>query len=283
MDAAASVGLCAVLAVVLGAFALLTLASGPRTFERLEREAPLPVIGKAPMEAVYGTITPVARLLAAMGVSANAVTLSSLALATAAAVCFALGHFGVGAAIACVAALADAIDGIVARESGTQSAFGKILDTTVDRYVEAVLLGGVAVFVRHSVVLLALVLAALVGGFMVSYASSVLRELREADFRAPMRRAQRLTILLAGATLVPFAASVAPSASTEVQLSPLIVALAIVASFGNATAVRRLLRGARAASRLRSPGAELRAEMPTERVTPIARRASAAPERLRHP
>ena len=42
------------------------------------------------------------------------------------------------------ASLADALDGIIARETKTAGRYGQILDTTVDRYVEGLLVGGIA-------------------------------------------------------------------------------------------------------------------------------------------
>jgi len=248
LDTTASVVLCIVLAGVLAAFCALTLRVGVRSFERLEREAPLAIVGKAPMEAVYSALQPVARLFVWLGISANGVTLSSLVFAGVAALFFATGHFGLGAVAACTAALADAVDGLVARQTHTVSRFGQLLDTTVDRYVEALFLGGIAIHVHATAWMLAVVLAALVGGFMVSYASSMLRELGAPDQRAPMRRAERLTFLIAGTVLVPLVASTAPSLEPAYQLSPLLVALGAIAVVGNVSAARRVLAAGRWAS-----------------------------------
>lgn len=290
IDTAASVGLCAALAVILAVFAVVSLVSGPRSFERLEREAPLPLVGKAPMEAVYAAIGPVARALVAIGVTANAVTVASFVMAAVAAVMFALGHFGLGALIAVLASLADALDGLVARESGTVSKFGQVLDTSIDRYVEALLVGGIAVYVRHDLPLLLLALAALVGGYMVSYASSVLRELAVPDVKAPMRRLERLTCLLVGALFVPFVASAGPGLSPRVQLAPVLVALGLIAVVGNVSAMRRLLGGARvAAARSGPPRPSAPASAPAavtpKLVHPQGLNATGAPatsNRLRH-
>jgi len=245
IDCTASVVLCISFAAVLAAFCALTLRVGVRTFERLEREAPLAIVGKAPMEAVYSALQPVARLIVWLGISANGVTVSSLGFAALAAMFFALGHFGLGALAACAAALADAVDGLVARQTQSVSRFGKLLDTTVDRYVEALFLGGIAIYVHETAWMLALVLAALVGGFMVSYASAMLREIGAPDPKSPMRRAERLTFLLAGAVLVPLVASAAPDLDPTLQLLPLLVALVAIGVVGNVSAARRMLAGAR--------------------------------------
>jgi phosphatidylglycerophosphate synthase len=246
MDFAAAMLVTGVFLTAGAAFAVSAWAAGRRrTFERLERERGLPLLGKAPLEAVYAFALPLGRGLAALGVSANAVTVASAIIAVGAGVLFATGHFGLGAAVAIVASLADALDGIIARETHTAGRFGQILDTTVDRYVEALLVGGIAFLVREDAILFLITLGGLVGGFMVSYASSVLREIGAPDRNAPMRRAHRLIYLLGGAVLVPFVAAALPNASLRVITAPVMVALAAIAVVGNVSAVRRLLNGAR--------------------------------------
>lgn len=245
IDLASAIALVGFLVTAIMAFTIAKVAWGHRGHERLARETGLPLLGKAPMEAVYAAIFPIGRGLARVGVSANAVSVAALGVAGSAGVLFATGHFGAGAATAVLATLADAVDGIVARESHTQSRFGQVLDTTIDRYVDALLVGGIAIFVRAEAWLLALCIAALVGGFMVSYASSVLRELKADDSGAPMRRAHRLAYLLTGATLVPFAEVALPQAPLASRLAPVVVALAAIAVVGNVSAVSRLLRAAR--------------------------------------
>src|SRR5689334_16165171 len=88
IDTAASIALCGALALVLAAFAATTLVTGPRTFARLAREAPLPIVGKEPMHAVYAAVVEVARPLAAARVPANAITLAALVVAAVAGTSF---------------------------------------------------------------------------------------------------------------------------------------------------------------------------------------------------
>ena len=291
IDTTASVALCVTLAAILAAFAVVSLVSGPRSFERIEREAPLPLVGKAPMEAVYAAIGPVARMLVALGVSANAITVASLVFAACAAASFGFGHFGLGTAFGAVAAMADALDGLVARQTGTASRFGQVLDTMIDRYVEALFIGGIAVFVRNDWILLSLALAALVGGYMVSYASSVLRELQVPDVRAPMRRIERLTCLLVATLLVPLIASAQVALSAlpvRVELAPVVVALALIAVVGNVSAIRRLMRGARIAAKTAKSGdaQPISSPIPSSQVPvcqAIEAPSHASSKRLRHP
>jgi len=269
IDLACAIALWGILASAIVAFAIASLAWGRRGHERLAREPGLPLLGKVPMEAVYAAILPIGRGLARIGVSANAVSIASLAIAAAAGVLFGMGHFGAGAAVAVVATLADALDGIVARETRTSNAFGKVLDTTIDRYVDAMLLGGIAVYVRAEIWLLVVTIGALVGGFMVSYASSVLRELKADDAGAPMRRAHRVAYLLTAAALVPFAEIVLPQAPLPLRLAPIVVALGAIAVIGNVSAVTRLLRTARVVQDTTPPPAPVPASALTPKTSTI--------------
>lgn len=251
VDIGSSIVLATTLAVALSSHAIASAAAGRAlSAKRVDREQGLPILGKAPMHAVYRALVPIGRGLALLGISANAVTVFSLVVAALAAVAIGLGHLGVGALVACVAALADAVDGIVAREGGTASSLGRVLDTTVDRYVDALLLGGLAVHVRHDVVLLVVVLAAIVGSFMVSYASSIERELGAPDSSSgiPMRRAHRLAYVLLGAALGPLVGRLAGGDYPAAGLAPIVVAVSAIAVIGNYSAVRRLIASARVAS-----------------------------------
>lgn len=247
IDLLASVTLACALTLVLLAYAIASVAAGrPLVTERVEREAALPLVGKAPMHAVYRALVPLGRGLAAIGVSANAISVASLAIAAVAAVAFATGHFGVAALVAAVASLADGLDGLVARLTGTKSRFGQVLDTTIDRYVDALFLGGIALYFRADAVLLGITLLAIVGSFMVSYASSVERELRVTGASAvAMRRAHRLAYLLGAAAAAPLLGNALGPVAEDVTLFVAVTAIAVV---GNASAVHRLLATARLAA-----------------------------------
>ena len=114
-------------------------------------------------------LSPVVDGLSAAGVTANAVTLFSLAAGLAAGVALATDHFGWATVAIAVASLGDAVDGMLARRTRTASAGGALLDATVDRYEELFVLAGLAVLFHDSVLVLVSILAAVAGSFMVSY------------------------------------------------------------------------------------------------------------------
>ncbi len=114
---------------------------------------------------------PVARLLARLGLTPNLVTLIGLAIAGAGAYLIATGHWWGGGLIVLFAGAFDMFDGALARATGKESDFGALLDSTIDRVSEAVVLLGLLAFYLSSNDDLGsiLVYVALVGSIMVSY------------------------------------------------------------------------------------------------------------------
>lgn len=185
---------------------------------------------------------PLADVCVAMGLDANGVSLASLAFAGAAGIALGTGHFGVGAALGVVSSVGDAVDGMVARRTGTASEAGEVLDATVDRYAELFFIGGVAYHLRADAGMLLLSLAAAAGATMVSYATAKAEALQVNVPRGIMRRQERAAYLALGAALVPIATAVASAAALPrwVGIAPMLLGLGLVAVCGNLSAVFRL-------------------------------------------
>jgi CDP-diacylglycerol--glycerol-3-phosphate 3-phosphatidyltransferase len=167
-----------------------------------------------------------------LGWPANALTVLSLASAAAAGAFFALGlPFPASAAIL-VCGIFDGLDGKVAAATGTATAFGAFLDSTLDRYAEACLFIGLAVRFRGRWILW-LTIAALVGSFMASYTRARAEGLGFDGRGGLMRRPERFLIL----GLAAFAGSLAP-----IFDEAMIAALGAIALFSNVTAVQRAVR-----------------------------------------
>lgn len=88
----------------------------------------------------------VGRSLAGLGLTPNALTVIGVVLNIAVAVIIAIGQAQVGGALLLVASAFDMLDGAVARATGASSRFGGFLDSTLDRYSEAVVYGGVLIY-----------------------------------------------------------------------------------------------------------------------------------------
>jgi CDP-diacylglycerol--glycerol-3-phosphate 3-phosphatidyltransferase len=184
----------------------------------------------------------VATVLIAARVSANTVTASSLVVAAVGGVLLGFGQFGWAALAMIAASLGDALDGIVARRTGSSSVAGALLDASVDRYQELLLLGGMAVYLRTSTWALVATLGALGGSFMVSYGSAKAEGLRVAAPPGVMRRAERATVLCAGVVLTPAFDRAVRSGFLPAwaEHAPLLLAIGAVAVVANISAVRRL-------------------------------------------
>ena len=228
----------------LGAAVAWTVAGRDVQSERVEQAGSSVLLGRRVQHAAYWAASPVGRALARAGVSANAITLASVPLAAGAAVAFAGEHWGVGALLGGMSYACDALDGLVARATGTASDAGEVLDAVCDRICEALMLGGVTVAWRASVPLLALALFAALGAQQVTLASAKAEVFPSARPRVPrgvMRRAERAVYFIGGAA-VTGALKDLGVATAQV---PLILAMVLVGVLGNASALHRFVSLAR--------------------------------------
>lgn len=171
---------------------------------------------------------PIARLLAAVGLSPNAITLIGMLGAVAAGVLASQGLLLAAGAATLIAGVLDLFDGSVARLTGTKSKFGALLDSTADRVSEAAVLIGLAVYYagEGSLVGVALSCGAMAGSMMVSYVRARAGGLRVdcevGVFTRPERVAAMGVGLIAGqwagvVLLVVVGATAALTAVTTVQ------------------------------------------------------------------
>jgi CDP-diacylglycerol--glycerol-3-phosphate 3-phosphatidyltransferase len=262
---------CAVLLLVAAATASFALSRKLRRDDGVRLEAAPKTVGlpRVVTSAALWALNPFARAMIALGISANAVTGLSLFAGGVAGVSLACGHFGVAALLFATASLGDALDGLVARATRTESAAGALFDASVDRYEEFFAFGGLAIYFRSSDSLLALMLLALLGSFMVSYGSAKAEALRVAVPAGSMRRAERATCLSIGTTLVPIVGALCGRLHGPVWLGemPILLAIGVIAIGANLSAVRRLRDVAAAVSLTRQSALTATASRPL-RETP---------------
>ena len=179
-------------------------------------------------ERLHASALPVGRAIARLGVSANALTLIGLALNILAAGIVAAGGMTLGGAAFLLASAFDALDGAVARATGTASAFGAFLDSVMDRYSEsAMFIGLLAVFASRQQLDVAVGCSvALVGSLLVSYARARAEGLGVDCEVGLLQRPERVVLLAAGLLLA------------DVLLVPIIWLIAIVT---NVTVVQRIV------------------------------------------
>ncbi len=142
----------------------------------------------------------VGRVLARWNVSPNAMTYLGLALTTGVAVLAALGEIRWAGLAYVFAAACDALDGTVARVSGRVSRFGAFLDSNIDRFEESIIFLGLAIHYsgtggRWET---PLILVAMVGSLMVSYARARAEAVGVTCKVGFMTRVPRVAIMIVG-------------------------------------------------------------------------------------
>lgn len=172
-----------------------------------------------------GVADAVARWLAFTGVTPNQLTILGFVMTIGVAFVIANGYEWQGGVLVILVGLFDMLDGAVARVRGMKTRFGAFLDSTLDRYSEAVLLAGV--LVAHAETPTAvLVVAALTGSLLVSYtrAKAEGKDIGVHGEVGWLPRPQRVVLLAAG------------------LITGLIVpALWVLAIFTNVTTLQRVL------------------------------------------
>jgi CDP-diacylglycerol---glycerol-3-phosphate 3-phosphatidyltransferase len=158
------------------------------------------------------------------GVHPDSITMFGTLLVGAAGILIGMGQMGWAAVVLFVAFPLDALDGATARarwaDLGKTTRFGGVLDSTLDRYADGFIFGGLSYYfaVQNQLVYMLLALAALIGTFGVSY---VRARAGEADLSVKIgafSRMERIVALMAG-LIVP------------VLLVPMVVLLAIGTNF----------------------------------------------------
>jgi CDP-diacylglycerol---glycerol-3-phosphate 3-phosphatidyltransferase len=142
--------------------------------------------------AAYRALMAVGWAIGRAGISANSLTYASLLFAAGAGVVAAFGQFLLAAGLVITSGLLDVLDGVVARATGTESQYGALLDSTVDRLSDGLPLLGIAVFYGNAHGASAVPIVAMLGGFTVSYVRARSEALGVKLPALFMRRAERV-------------------------------------------------------------------------------------------
>ena len=186
-------------------------------------------LSKIRKTAAYYLTRTVAQFLAKTSITPNAITWLGFSLTLVATALITTRHLFAAGLVVLIAGFFDMLDGALARSTNRSTRFGAILDSTLDRLAEAVLLLGILFFYAgdKSVAGILLVGAALFGSLMVSYIKARAEGLSLDCQVGFFTRAERVIVLALGLILNQFAYA-------------LIVALAIIVIFSFITAGQRL-------------------------------------------
>jgi CDP-diacylglycerol--glycerol-3-phosphate 3-phosphatidyltransferase len=241
------------LAAVSG-YAVRSLRVGRKQETRLERLGGTSLFGAWLMEAVYWAIRLPGRWLAQVGVHPDTLTWTSLVITLASAPIAASGHFSTAGLLFLVGAAFDALDGMVARQTGRASRQGAVLDSVLDRVADAAPLAGLVIFYRFSVWQMTVPLVAIVGGQLVSYVRAKAESMGLDLPSGLMRRHERVAYISGALIIAPMLSPVLGSPAGAVHPATLTI-LGLVA-VTSAFAAWRLLRTARESLAVRDTGSQ---------------------------
>ncbi len=178
----------------------------------------------------YRFTEPVVRLLARTSITPSAITWFGFLLTVGAAALIIKGHLLAAGFVVLLAGFFDILDGALARRTNQATRFGAVLDSTLDRLSEAVLLLGVLVLYagEQSITGILLASVALIGSLLVSYIRARAEALGLECQVGLFTRAERVIVLALGLLL------------SQIDYA-LIIALAIIVVFSFFTVGQRLL------------------------------------------
>jgi CDP-diacylglycerol--glycerol-3-phosphate 3-phosphatidyltransferase len=151
-------------------------------------------------EGARAGIGPIARALAGMGISANAVTVAGGVLTIIGAGLLAAGMPLGALLVLLIGTIADTLDGQIAKASGGATRLGAFLDSTIDRVSDGALFVGAAASGANlgQPLLLWSSLVALVASSLVSYVRAKAESLGVGASVGPAPREARIVIFLIG-------------------------------------------------------------------------------------
>lgn len=178
----------------------------------------------------YRFTEPVVRFLSRTPITPSAITWFGFLLTVGAAALIITGHLLAAGFVVLIAGFFDMLDGALARRINQTTRFGAVLDSTLDRLAEAVVLLGILVVYagEQSITGILLVSVALVGSLLVSYIRARAEALGLECQVGLFTRAERVIVLVLGLVL------------NQINYA-LIIALAIIVVFSFFTAGQRLL------------------------------------------
>jgi phosphatidylglycerophosphate synthase len=183
-------------------------------------------------DLAYRLTSPIVGVLSKLGMTPNILTLANLVLNIVAACVIASGHFLPGGVLILGSGLFDLLDGALARFTKQTTKFGAVLDSTVDRISEAATLCGLVIWYvqqEGAVLQIVLVLAVLIGSFLVSYIRARAEGLGWQCQVGLFTRAERVIVLAIGLI------------AGRIWVHSVFVALCVLAVFVFVTVVQRLV------------------------------------------
>lgn len=147
--------------------------------------------------------TPLARFLLRRGIGPDAVTITgTVGVCAGALIFYPTGHLLIGSLVVFAFVFSDTVDGLMARIQGQSSKWGAFLDSTLDRFGDAAIFGGLVLYFMgpgDSELWAGIALLDLVMGALTSYARAKAESLGMTAKGGIAERADRLVSILVAA------------------------------------------------------------------------------------
>ncbi len=199
----------------------------------LEKQRSMTKLSEIRKTVAYYLTQPAVWLLVRTSVTPNTVTWFGFLVTAGAAALIITGHLFAAGFVVLIAGFFDTLDGALARSTNRTTQFGAVLDSTLDRLAEAVLLLSILIFYvlsanERPVIAVLLVSIALIGSFLVSYVRARAEALGLECQIGLLTRAERVVVLALGLLL------------SQIDYA-LIIALSIIVVFSFITVSQRLI------------------------------------------
>jgi CDP-diacylglycerol--glycerol-3-phosphate 3-phosphatidyltransferase len=148
-------------------------------------------------------IGPVERTMLRLGTTPDHMNAAGLLLGALSGVLIGLGHLEAGGSAIILSGLCDILDGRLARARGLANAYGKFIDSTLDRFVETFAFLGFVAYYRHQPAGAFVAATALAASLLVSYAQARGETVNVSGSGGLMQRAERLVLTAFGCLLDP--------------------------------------------------------------------------------
>ena len=182
-------------------------------------------------------IGPIERGLLRLGARPDHLNVGGLVFGALAGILIGLGRIEGGGWSIALSGACDVLDGRLARSQGVSSAYGKFIDSTLDRFVETFAFLGFAVYFARWIGGPLVVAAGLGGSLLVSYAQARGETVNVTGSGGLMQRAERLVLMLLGCLFDPSLSR----ALGRPEGSVLIGVLTLIAAGSLGTAVHRTI------------------------------------------
>lgn len=226
--------------ICIAAIAVVSISGYLRCPHNLANVGGSAVLGPGIRGWYFENLRPLEELCVRWGIQPASLSYAQLVGSMLVGYCYATGMLFTGSWLLLFTGTLDIIDGRVARRTNSGSARGAFLDSVIDRYADSFAYLGLAIFFRTAWVLW-VVLFALLGGLMVSYARARAEGLGAQCRIGLLQRAERHVILGFGTIFGSLFEHITAPWWPDQRYALIILTILLLAVLVNFTALQRVV------------------------------------------